>query len=1259
MKLDIEIKQKIREAYESTPEYVHSVWLGRKYTNGQDTGRKCIVFCVDQKKPIDQVPPSELIPSEFTVGGIQVETDVQERQRIEFVGCYSLGDSSSGIPTDPEISRLQPAQSGMSMLNPMRGGQEIIQFPTGFSPSEGGNWYITLGTLGFFAIDNTDNKVVGVTNSHVAIHERIACSDRSEDSYNIADQIVWPPNGESYAPGMLSADGDQPLKLVCPKIKRYVPVSTNSKNYSDVALLHVNPSYLDANSYKIWAPTGQDPFVNFMPFATKSEIDALFLTNPRLFSTGRTTGPKGFTDSPSCRLRTLGVGVYAFINGPEGGTDWADTIAYEYEDESPYPVAGGDSGSALVALIDGVYKIVGIVFAGNNTFGLASRIDRVAQDMNIRAWDGTGSISEIGTAEKKTVSQYDERSSATSFECQGKIYWQAGFTTEFNPSPCPAPNVQTDRLCWDMKREQEGDYLGENFGWWTLAISRDGNSFAGMAPSSNDGPAYVRIYSKNETGWSQRGTSIIMPEQAQLGTISLNSDGVIIAIGSTHVSSSGIEQRGRTRVYQWNGSSWSQRGQDIFGDATGNWLGYSTSLSDDGNTLAVGAPKHTRVGHTNAGHVKVYDWNGSAWSQRGSNINGENQDYSGASVSISSDGNTLAIGSPSDATGYSNPGKVRIYKWSSSWSLEKTIQGTNDKDEFGGSVSISGDGNKVAIGARLNQANYPYVSKAWIDGSSAEGFKGLRIGEVQVHSTHAQGQIIGESIYGDDYLDDFGTSVSLNHDGSSLAVGAGQTSLERELNGMPRKGYVRVYDWGGTFWVPRGKIQPRNSNNALLRNVQISGDGNRIAVAGSFPPEGNSWGGKGKIQIYDWNCSELPRVDPSAQATQSKTGSLWAWGRNKKGALGIGLEYNAQSPYSYPVHPSPTLINPGRWKSVSAGDQDSHAIRFNDTRWAWGENGRPNLNYGTFGDGTTNDSYYPKQIGHDTWKMVDNSGGTYVHAIKSDGTLWGWGSNVTGNLGDGTVNDGRTTPTQVGQDDNWVAVSSIRHDQWKAVVGLKRVSEGLCSLWTWGGGDDTVARNVSYGEESGLGSPLDSAVDAKIPGRVGSNLLWKSVSAGLSKLIIGYDNKLWSWGKESSNLYGQVGIARLSPIRRPKILDSSEWIAISAGHEHYLAIKSDGTLWGWGDNTYGQVGLDPFENPYPYPTEPIQIGIQKWKAISAGWRHSLAIRMDGTLWAWGDNTYGQLGDGTTTSRSTPVQVGSLKWIAISAGWYHSLGILED
>ena len=176
------------------------------------------------------------------------------------------------------------------------------------------------------------------------------------------------------------------------------------------------------------------------------------------------------------------------------------------------------------------------------------------------------------------------------------------------------------------------------------------------------------------------------------------------------------------------------------------------------------------------------------------------------------------------------------------------------------------------------------------------------------------------------------------------------------------------------------------------------------------------------------------------------------------------------------------------------------------------------------------------------------------------------------------------------------------------------------------------------------------------PVRVGTATNWASVAAGgAHSLGIKSDGTLWTWG---INYYGQLGdgtfIDKATPV---KVGHANNWVSIVAGSTHSLAIKSDGTLWAWGENRYYQLGDGSRFNK----NTPQQIGSDTdWVSISAAFLHSLALKSDGTLWAWGNNGYYTLGDGTNITQSAPIQVGTANdWISIEAGDFHSLAIKKD
>src|SRR3989338_4891709 len=252
-----------------------------------------------------------------------------------------------------------------------------------------------------------------------------------------------------------------------------------------------------------------------------------------------------------------------------------------------------------------------------------------------------------------------------------------------------------------------------------------------------------------------------------------------------------------------------------------------------------------------------------------------------------------------------------------------------------------------------------------------------------------------------------------------------------------------------------------------------------------------------------------------------------------------------------------------------------------------------------------------------------------VTKAEVSGTVWTWGSNVYGQLGDGTTTD-RYSPVQIGTGTNWSSVSAGYYH----TIAIK--TDG--TLWAWG--------DNSFGQ---LGD--GTTIDKSSPTQIGTGTNWASVSAGyLHTIATKTDGTLWAWGY---NYYGQLGdgttIDKYSPTQ---IGTENNWSSVSA-YFHTVGIKTDGTLWAWGWNGGGQLG----DGTTIDKSSPIQIGTgTNWASVSAGDLHTIAIKTDGTLWAWGWNGYGQLGDGTTTDRYTPVQIGLSDVIKIEAGWLHTIAI---
>ena len=308
----------------------------------------------------------------------------------------------------------------------------------------------------------------------------------------------------------------------------------------------------------------------------------------------------------------------------------------------------------------------------------------------------------------------------------------------------------------------------------------------------------------------------------------------------------------------------------------------------------------------------------------------------------------------------------------------------------------------------------------------------------------------------------------------------------------------------------------------------------------------------------------------------------------------------------------PLSIKTLYWKQISAGNLHTVALKSDGTLWAWGYNG-----YGQLGDGTTAPRSVPTQESSagTNWRSV-SAGDSYTAALKSDGTLWAWGDNGHGRLGDGGITR-RFVPTQVSSaGTNWRSVSAGSYH----TIALK--SDG--TLWAWG---DNSHGQLGDGTTTPRSVPTQESTHASD---------WSSVSAGgYHTAALKSDDTLWAWGsRQSGNSPTQVGTG-------------TNWSSVSAGYFHTAALKSDHTLWAWGDNSHGRLG-DGTTIDRSVPTQESSASIN-WSSVSAGNTHTAALKDDHTLWAWGNNRDGRLGDGTTTNRSVPTQVGTgMNWSSVSA-----------
>ena len=432
---------------------------------------------------------------------------------------------------------------------------------------------------------------------------------------------------------------------------------------------------------------------------------------------------------------------------------------------------------------------------------------------------------------------------------------------------------------------------------------------------------------------------------------------------------------------------------------------------------------------------------------------------------------------------------------------------------------------------------------------------------------------------------------------------------------------------------------------------------------------------------------------------------LYAWGRNQLGQLG----QNNTTSMSSPVQVGALTT----WVHASAGSDSSAGIRLDGSLWTWGGNAD-----GQLGLGTTTAMSSPAQVGTQTnWDLISAAIGSCI-ALKTDGTLWAWGFNNYGQLGQGNTTN-RSSPVQIGALTSWTKISTtgLGNDTNHAIR-----SGG--TLWAWGFGNPQTAPNV------GEPLPTVSQTNYSSPVQVSSAITWAEVSSGRDHaLALTTDGKLYAWGTNNvgqcgrsdfnnplyyyyTETYGECSgggttysyytkysqdINTLGAYNFPNVYDSTfstcgvpvvgvtvsevttpantrlwgfsspvqvgsltTWAKIAAGESFSAAISTNGTLWAWGYNINGQLG----QNNTTVMSSPVQVGaLTTWAMVDTGGASTMAVRTDGTLWTWGSNSLGQLGQGNTTNRSSPVQVGTAtNWAdsinAFSMGYYHALALRD-
>lgn len=338
-------------------------------------------------------------------------------------------------------------------------------------------------------------------------------------------------------------------------------------------------------------------------------------------------------------------------------------------------------------------------------------------------------------------------------------------------------------------------------------------------------------------------------------------------------------------------------------------------------------------------------------------------------------------------------------------------------------------------------------------------------------------------------------------------------------------------------------------------------------------------------------------------------GSLWGMGANGAGQLGDGTTNSSVTNFVV----IPEQIISSNVVAIASGTQHSLFLESDGSLWGMGYNAE-----GQLGDGTTINRRIPVQIVSSNVIAIA-AGGFHSLFLETNGSLWAMGWNAHGQLGDGTTTD-RHSPVQIVSSNVTVVAAGYGHS-----LFLK--SDG--SLWAMGD-------NNAY--QLGDGTTDSGQFYTNRPEQIVSNGVIAIGGGDEHSLFLKSDGSLWAMG---ANEYGQLGDGTTDSgtyvTNRPELIISSNVTAIAAGAYHSLFIESDGSLWGMGARSVGELGDGTLPPPY-YTNSPERIVPDGVVTLAAGYAHSLFVKSDGSLWATGFNYNGQLGDGTTIDRHSPVPI---------------------
>jgi alpha-tubulin suppressor-like RCC1 family protein len=405
--------------------------------------------------------------------------------------------------------------------------------------------------------------------------------------------------------------------------------------------------------------------------------------------------------------------------------------------------------------------------------------------------------------------------------------------------------------------------------------------------------------------------------------------------------------------------------------------------------------------------------------------------------------------------------------------------------------------------------------------------------------------------------------------------------------------------------------------------------GTTLAANGLF--SGTVTVGTTTAYSFDVKATDAENQDASRTFSVTVTAPpqlrLYSWGLGTTGILGLNDTTTKSSPTQVGTETN--------WNTVSGtsnGGRFAAAIKTNGTLWMWGNN-----NYGSLGVNDRVSRSSPVQVGTLTNWSKATTGSYNTLAIKNDGTLWCWGENGQGQLG---LNDRvyRSSPVQIGTGTDWATIPNKTGSNFNFAIKTNG------TLWAWG----------AQGFAGVFGISLQTGYRSS-PVQVGTDTNWSKIEVSTTLRAaagIKTNGTLWLWGNLRYGFSGmnQNSIYRSSPTQ---VGTGTTWSTIDLGYEHWLATQTNGTLWGCSRNNSWALGI-PQSNSVFF-SSPVQIGSDtNWSQISTGFRNSWAIKTDGTLWAWGEDSNGSLGFNTNYGdKSSPTQIGTSTWQLVYNNGYRT------